>query len=313
MEEWDLVIIGGGPASMAAGIYGVRSELKTVIIEKEIPGGQIARAGMVENYPGFPDGIRGMELADRMKLQAENAGVKFKTLEEVEKIEKKDKKDKKEDFIVTTTENEYRSKAVIICTGLRHVKLNVPGEKEFSGRGVSYCATCDGPIFKMKKVVVVGSGTGAVMAALNLNDLAGEVKLIMKRNEPNVSEKIIKTRLDNSKVELLRETWVKEIIGDQNVKALRVFDLKSGREYEMDTDGIFIEVGKVPNTGFLGADSAEVELNDKKYIIVDENQNTNIKGIYAAGDVTAARVKQVATAVAQGSVAALDAYKYIKL
>ncbi len=304
MEEWDLVIIGGGPASLAAGIYGVRSELRTVIIEKEIPGGQIARAGLVENYPGFPDGIKGIELADRMKQQAENAGVKFKTLEEVKKIENTD------NFIVTTTQNEYKSGAVIICTGLRHLKLNVPGENEFSGKGVSYCATCDGPLFRGKKVAVIGSGTGAVMAALNLNDLAGEVKLIMKRTEPSVSEKIIKTRLNNSRVELLRETRVKEILGNQTVTALKVIDLKTGQEHTVDTDGVFIEVGKVPNTDFLGP---EVKLNSKKYIIVDENQETNIKGLYAAGDVTATSVKQVATAVAQGAVAALNAYRHIRL
>lgn len=304
MEEKDLIIIGAGPAGLTAGIYAVRAELDVLVIETGVPGGQIATAGKVENYPGFPDGVLGMELAERMKSQAENAGVTIKTLEEVKKVTKEG-----EIFKITGSE-EYMSTAVIIATGLTHKKLGIPGEKEFFGLGVSYCATCDGPLFKGKKVVAIGSGTGAVMAALNLSDLAGEIDLVMTRERPKIAEKIIETRLGKSNVNLVPNTKSLEVLGDEFVKGLRVLDLSTGKERTIDANGIFVEVGKLPNTDFI--DGLKVDTDKKGYIKVDRGQKTSISGLYAAGDVTSGHIKQLGLAVSQGTTSALSSCDYIK-
>jgi thioredoxin reductase (NADPH) len=304
MEAFDLIIVGGGPAGLTAGIYGVRAELKSVIIESKIPGGQIATAGKVENYPGFPDGIMGMELAERMRMQAENIGVKIKVFEPVERIERE------EGYLFLTTNKErYKGKAVIIATGLAHKKLKVPGEEEFFGRGVSYCATCDGPLFAHKKVAVLGGGTGAAMAALYLDDVADDVKMITEAGHIRVAEEIINRRLKESDMDILLHTKLKRIVGDQIVNGIEIIDWK-GEERKIEMDGVFIEVGKDPVTAFL--ENLKVGLDGDDYIIVDRDQKTNIQGLYAAGDVTSNGIKQVGIAVAEGCNAALNAYEYVR-
>jgi len=305
MIDRDLIIVGGGPAGISAGIYGVRAELKTLIIESQVPGGQIATAGLVENYPGFPDGIRGMELSERMKAQAERAGVEFRNLEEVTSIEKKGTS-----LLLKTSKDEYGAKAVIVATGLKHKKLGVPGEAEFTGRGVSYCATCDGPLYRGKKVAVIGSGTSAVMAALNLHDYTEDVTMVVKGERYTVAEKIMEKRLKGSKIEIRYRTQVRGISGDGALKSLSLQDLKKDEGYEFEVDGVFIEVGKIPSTQLL--QRCGVQLDDRGYVIVDAVQRTNISGLYASGDVTSNKVKQVSTAVAQGAIAALEVYRYIK-
>jgi len=302
-EEKDLIIIGAGPAGLTAGIYGVRSELDTIVIESKLPGGQIATAGEVENYPGFPNGILGMELAEKMRQHAENAGVEIKSLKEVNKIEKNNK------LKIHTSDESYTSNAVIIATGLEHRKLGIPGEKEYAGRGTSYCFTCDGPLYKGKKIVVVGGGTGAVQAALYLSDIAEETTIVTKSNQIRTAESIMKTRLEKSQIKVLLKTQPKEILGDQFVTGLKVESLENNKEKLVKTDGIFVEIGKKPNTKFL--ETLGVNLV-KGYIKVDNNLATNIPGVYAAGDVTTNKVKQLGVAVAQGTVAALSAYNYIK-
>ncbi len=303
-EEKDLIIIGAGPAGLTAGIYAVRSELKTLVIESKLPGGQIATAGEVENYPGFPDGIRGIELAEKMKQHAENAGVEIKTLKEVQKIEKKQDK-----IEIHTSEETYTAKAVIIATGLEHRKLGIPGEKEFSGRGVSYCFTCDGPLYKGRKVAVAGGGTGAVQAALYLSEIADETTVISKSDKIRSAETIMITRLEKSPVKTMVKTKPVEIVGDQFVEGIKVENMETGEEKTIETDGVFVEIGKKPNTKFL--ENTEIKLV-KGYIEVDNKQATNIEGIYAGGDVTTNQVKQLGVAVAQGTIAALSAYDYIK-
>ena len=300
----DLIIIGAGPAGLTAGIYSVRSELKTLVIESKLPGGQIATAGEVENYPGFPDGIKGMELADRMRQHAENAGVEIKSLIKVQHIEKKGAR-----FIVHTADEKYAAKTIIIATGLEHRKLGIPGEKDFSGRGVSYCFTCDGPLYKGRKVVVVGGGTGAVQAALYLSDVSEETTIISKSDRIRTAESIMKTRLNKSPVNIHVNTQPKEIIGSQLVEGIKVKNLENGEESLIKTDGVFVEVGKKPNTKFLN--NLGIKLV-KGYIGVDDRQMTSIPGVFAAGDVTTNKVKQLGVAVAQGTVAALSAYDYVK-
>ena len=304
MQKKDLIIIGAGPGGLTAGLYGVRAELDTIVMESALPGGQMATAVKVKNYPGFPD-IKGMELAELMKAHAEKAGVNIKTLDEVKKVESGGS-----GFIITGTSEQYTAKAVIIATGLVRKKLGVKGEKEFSGRGVSYCATCDGPLFKDKRVVVVGDATAAATEALYLNDVAGEVKLVMKRDHPLITTKKMEERLNESKIELVPNTEPFEIIGEDFVTGVRVKDLNTKKERIIDTDGIFIEAGRLPNIGLL--EGLDVNTDEKGYIIVDAQQQTNVPGLYAAGDVCAGKVKQVGVAVGQGTIAALAARDYIK-
>lgn len=305
MEEHDLIVIGAGPAGLTAGLYAARAGMDALVIEKVVPGGQMATAHNIKNYPGFPEGIGGMELAELMKTHAENIGTQIKNLDEVKKIEKKGS-----DFIITTSQETYKAKALIIATGLYRKKLGVPGENEFRGKGVSYCATCDGPFFKDRRTVVIGSGTHAVSEALYLNDIAGEIKLVMKRDHPIITQKDTENQLKASKVELVPSTEVIEILGDEMANGIKVKDLETGDERTIETDGIFIETGRLPTIALL--EGMDVKTDEKGYIITDENQETNITGLYAAGDVIASKVKQVGTAVGQGSIAALSARDYIK-
>jgi thioredoxin reductase (NADPH) len=303
MEEKDLVVVGGGPAGLTAGIYGKRAELDLVVLDSGIGGGQVANAGLVENYPGFPEGIRGIELAESFKKHAEKTGVVVRVLEPVEKIKKKGKY-----LVINSTKNAYRSKAAIAATGLVYKKMGVPGEEKFSGKGVSYCATCDGAFFKGKKVAVVGGGTGAAMAALNLADLASEIFLVTKKDSPNVAEKIIETRMKKAKnIRIVSNSRVKEVKGENKVEGLHI-EGKGGNEI-LDVEGVFVEVGKSPQTQFLESTGAELK---NGYVVTDDRQATNIPGLFCAGDAVSGSVKQIGVAVAQGSVAALSAYKFIK-
>ncbi len=305
MEEKDLIVIGAGPAGLTAGMYAARSGIDTLVIEKVVPGGQMATAHDIKNYPGFPEGIGGMELAELMKTHAENLGTEIKNIDEVKKVEKDADK-----FIVTTSQEKYTAKVVIIATGLYRKKLGVPGEKEFRGKGVSYCATCDGPFFKDRRTIVIGSGTHAVSEALYLTDIAGEIKLVMKRDHPIITDKDTEDQLKKSKVELVTGTEVLEILGDEMAGGIKVKDIKTGTERAIETDGIFIETGRLPNIALL--EGLDVKTDEKGYIITNDLQETNIKGLYAAGDVIVGKVKQVGTAVGQGSIAALSARDYIK-
>jgi|Deesub1362A_J573_1020465.scaffolds.fasta_scaffold00016_41 thioredoxin reductase (NADPH) len=302
--DWDLIVVGGGPAGLSAGLYGVRAELETLVLESRQPGGQIATAGIVENYPGFPEGIMGIKLAENFRLQAEKAGAQILPMQEVESVEIERNR-----FLVRSNSNSYFARAVIIATGLRHRKLGVQGEKEFTGRGVSYCFTCDGPFFRDKNVVVVGSGTSAVEAALYLGKLAKNVKMIMKAKNYAPREKIQYSRMKNSGIETIPLTEVIEIYGDELVRGIKIRNLKNGELGEIETDGVFVEIGKTPNTDFLK--NLPIKMDSAGYVITNDRQETNIPGIFAAGDVTSASVKQLGVAVAQGTVAALQAYAYL--
>jgi thioredoxin reductase (NADPH) len=246
-----------------------------------------------------------MELAELMKAHAENLGTNIKNLDEVKKVEKDG-----DNFVITTSLGQYKATAVVIATGLYRKKLGVPGEKEFQGKGVSYCATCDGPFFKDKRTVVIGSGTHAVSEALYLNDIAGEIKLIMKRDHPIITQKDTEKQLRESKVELVTNTEVLEVLGNDMVTGIKVRDLGTKEERTIDTDGIFIEAGRLPNIALL--EGLDVKTDEKGYLITDDKQQTNIPGLYAAGDVCTGKVKQVGVAVGHGSIAALSARDYIK-
>jgi len=297
----DLIIVGGGPAGLCAGIYAARRGLKTLILEKGVAGGQLALAAEIGNYPGF-ESISGVELAKKMEEHAKALGVEF-NLSEVLRIEE-DGEEKK----VSTSDKAYNAKAVILATGAVHRKLEAPGEEEFLGKGVSYCATCDGPLFRDKTVAVIGGGNHACEDAAYLADIAGKVYLIHRRDALRAEECRVK-HVEEKGVEFILDTVVEELVGEELLKEIKIKNVKTGETSTMKVDGVFVSIGVVP-LDVLSKDLG-VEVDEKGFIKVDETQMTNIPGVYAAGDVTGG-VLQVATAVGEGCIAALSAYGYIK-
>ncbi|MEM2420143.1 MAG: thioredoxin-disulfide reductase [Candidatus Bathyarchaeia archaeon] len=304
METWDLIIVGAGPAGLTAGIYATRSGLKALIIEEKIAGGTLADAPMIENYPGF-ESISGAELAQKFVAHCRRLGTAINEFERVEALDLKG-----EEKTVKTDKGAYKAKAVIIASGSSYSELGVPGEKEFKGRGVSYCGICDGPLFKGKRVLVVGGGNSAVVTALYLAELASEVKVAHRRDAFRAEEARVKALMGKRNVEVFWNTEVKEVKGARVVEKAILFNNKTGETFELPVDGVFVQVGEVPNSKI--AKEAGVEVDGHGYIVVDARQRTNIPGVYAAGDVTSYPVKQVGTAVGQGITAALEAYGFIR-
>jgi thioredoxin reductase (NADPH) len=304
MEKWDLIIIGAGPAGLTAGIYATRSGLKALIIEEKIAGGTVGDAPLIENYPGF-ERISGAELAQKFAAQCRKLGTVIHEFERVVGLDLKG-----EAKIVKTDRGVYEAKAVVIASGSSYSELGIPGEKEFKGRGVSYCGICDGPLFKGKRVLVVGGGNSAVVTALYLAELSSEVKVAHRRDAFRAEEARVNALLGKGNVEVFWNTEVKEIKGGKIVEKAVLFNNKTGETKELPVDGVFIQVGETPNSKI--AKEAGVEVDEHGYIIVDSRQRTNVPGVYAAGDVTNHPVKQVGTAVGQGITAALEAYGYIR-
>lgn len=304
MEKWDLIIIGSGPAGLTAGIYGARSGLETLILDKGLAGGALNEIPLIENYPGFPEGISGQELAEKLIDQCRKFGARIQEFEEVIGMEVSG-----EEKIVRTGKGAYLAGAVIIASGSRHRRLNVPGEREFEGRGVSYCALCDGPLFKNLRVLVVGGGNAAAVSALYLLNLGAKVFLAHRRKQLRADE-IYAREITRRGIEVLWNTEVREIIGDDKVRGVVLYNNETGETRTLDVDGVFILIGEVPNSEF--ARSSGIKVNEEGYIVTDPLQRTNIPGIYAAGDVTTHPIKQIGSAVGQAITAALEAYRYIK-
>jgi thioredoxin reductase (NADPH) len=304
MESWDLLIVGAGVAGLAAAIYAARSGLKTLILEEKMVGGTTAEAPVVENYPGFQS-VSGMELVQKMAAHSRSAGV---TIREFEKVLSLDLRSEKK--IVKTNRTSHETKAVIIASGSHYSEIGVPGEKEFLGKGVSYCGICDGPLFKGKRVLVVGGGNSALITALYVAGLASEVKVAHRRDTFRAEEALVKALKEKANIEILWSTEVKEVKGEKLVSKVTIFDRNTGETKELLVDGIFVQVGEAPNSQL--AKEAGVEVDKDGYITIDIRQRTNITGVYAAGDVTNHPVKQIGTAVGQGITAALEAYGYIR-
>ncbi len=304
MESWDLIIVGAGAAGLAAGVYGVRSGLRTLILEEKMVGGTTADAPLIENYLGFAR-ISGTELAEKMAAHCRSTGVIIHEFESVVNLDlKSDKK------IVKTNRAVYEAKAIIIASGSHYREIGVLGEKEFRGRGVSCCGICDGPLFKGRRVLVVGGGNSAATTALYLADLASEVKIAHRRNSFRAEEALVKALTAKRNVQILWNMEVKEIKGEKLVDRVVLFNNKTRETEELPVDGVFVIVGEAPNS--YSAKEAGVEVDEDGYIKIDLFQRTNIPGVYAAGDVTNHPVKQVGTAVGQGITAALEAYGFIK-
>jgi len=299
---YDVVIIGGGAAGLAASIYSVRAMLKTLVIERQAMGGQILYTGEVENYPGFPEPIAGPDLAMLYEKQAARFGVEFvydtiKSLELDGPLKR-----------VIGEEGEYNSKTVIIASGGEHNKLEVPGEEEFSGRGVSYCATCDGNFFRDQDVTVVGGGDAAMDEGLYLTRMTKSVTVVHRREELRASKILQQRAFDTPKMKFVWNSEIKEIKGDSDVKSIVLKNLKTGEVSEQETNGVFVYIGFHPiNEFMIGA----VDLDAAGHVLTDIQMNTSIPGVFAAGDVRAFSERQLANAVGDGVGAALAAYRYI--
>jgi thioredoxin reductase (NADPH) len=300
MQRRDLIIIGGGPAGLTAGIYAARSGLDAVVIDKGLAGGLASEAPVVENYPGF-ESIQGMSLMDRIRAHAEK-------YVDVHKFETAQKVVLDRGISVSTDKGEYISGAVIFATGTSHKKLDVPGEKEFLGRGVSYCPTCDGFFFRGKKVLVVGGGNTAATDAIYLKQIGCDVALVHRRDRLRAEQELQK-RLLNLGVKIVWNSVVEEIRGKDVVEAVMLKNVRDGSELELRVDGVFISVGEVPNSEL--ARSMGVALDKDGYIVTDKSQRTNLRFVYAAGDVTGG-VKQIIVACAEGATAALSAFNDLK-
>lgn len=299
---YQLLIIGSGPAGIAASVYAARKQLKTLLISGDI-GGQINNTLGIENYIGYQF-IEGPELIDKFQTQVGQFPIEQKIGEKVTRLEKIDG-----GFETTADSGEkYQSRTVILATGKRSLKLNVPGEAEFTGRGVSYCAICDGPVFSGQKVAVVGGGNSGLEAALDMVKIAEQVNLISIT--PLIGDGVLVNQLSPLKnLSLFTEHRVLEISGDELVEGIRIKDLKSGDEKSLDVTGVFIEIGLVPNSDIA---SELVKLNEWKEIEVNSKNGTGVPGLYAAGDVTDTPEKQIIVAAGEGAKAALQAHRYLQ-
>ncbi|MFH1233689.1 MAG: thioredoxin-disulfide reductase [Patescibacteria group bacterium] len=298
---YDTIIIGSGGAGMTAGIYAVRRKMKTLIIGQQV-GGQIIWASTIENYPGFKS-IGSFELIQKMEDQVKSLGVEIKTEEVKEIIKKKDV------FLIITDKGEYQARTVIMAMGLSPRWLNIPGEKELTGKGVSYCANCDGPLFRNKVVAVVGGGNAALDAAEILSKIARQVFLIHRNDHFRGFEALIAKVQQRDNIEIIFNSQIKEIIGQNKLEKIKIINSKTANIKEINIDGMFIEIGRQAYTEIV---AGLVKLDDNKKIIIDLDCQTSQLGIFAAGDVTQTSFNQIVIACGQGAIAALSAYRYLQ-
>ncbi|KIX11639.1 thioredoxin-disulfide reductase [Dethiosulfatarculus sandiegensis] len=304
MEQRELVIVGGGPAGLTAGLYAARAKLDVVLLESLSPGGQVLTTDMIENWPGDVDGVSGFDLADRMRDHALKFGLEIRSAE-VTKLE--DKGDVK---IISTPKEEIKAKTVVLCPGARPRQLGIPGEEELTGKGVSYCGTCDGPFYKNATIAAIGGGNTAVEEAVFLTKFADKVYLLHRRDELRARGVLADRVLENDKIEVL---WSHQPLkvqgGDQGVQSLLIKNLKDGSERELKVDGAFVFVGTIPNTEFL---KDAVDMTSGGFIKVDARQKTSIPGVFAAGDCCDKLLRQVVVAAGEGATAAYAAQRYLE-
>ena len=302
-SELDLVIIGGGPAGLTAGLYAARAQLQTLLIEKMVLGGQAASTFLIENYPGFPEGIPGPDLSQAMENQAKRFGLKIIN-GEVGQLTPRG-----QGWELEQEGKKLIARSVIVATGVEPQKMGIPGEEELRGRGVSYCATCDGPFFRGQDIGVIGGGNSAVDEALYLTRFASRVYLIHRRNALR-AEKISQERaFKNEKIEILWDTVATKVMGESGVDGLELKNVKTQEKRTLPVNGVFFYVGLKPNTGFL---KSILQLDEQGYVLTDEAMATSAPGIFAAGDVRQKLLRQVATAVGDGATAAFAAERYIE-
>ncbi|PIE62166.1 MAG: thioredoxin-disulfide reductase [Desulfobacter postgatei] len=302
MSEYDLVIIGAGPAGLTAGLYAARARMNVLLIEKAAPGGQILITDWIENYPGFPEGISGFDLAEKIKDQALAFGLTIKTAE----VQGVDLSGKIKEVMLK--EKRIKTKSLIIATGASPRKLGV-GEDKFTGKGVSFCATCDAPFFRDKVVAAVGGGDTAVQESVFLTRFAKKVYLVHRRDKLRATKILRERAFSNDKIEFIWDSVVTGMDGFFNVEKVNVKNLKTGNESQIKADGCFIWIGILPNTEFIKGD---VKTDETGFILVDSKMQTNVPGVFAIGDVRDTPLRQIATAVGDAAIAAVSAEHYIE-
>ena len=301
-ETYEVIIIGSGPAGYTAGVYTSRAKLNTLLISGSLPGGQLMTTSEVENYPGFPNGIFGPELMMNMRQQAERFGAKLLDDEVVEVDFKK------RPFGIKTHGQEFRSESVVICTGASPRKLGLRAEQEFAGKGISYCATCDGPFFKGEDIAVVGGGDTAIEEATFLTKFGKSVKIIHRKDFLRASKILQEKAFENPKIDFVWDHVVSDISGNKKINSISVRNLRTGEERKIPVGGLFVAIGHEPNTSIF---KGQLELDDRGYIVLTKNTRTSVDGVFAAGDVHDYRYRQAITAGGFGCMAALDVEKWL--
>ena len=302
LKKYDVIIIGGGPAGLSAGIYTARARLSSLLIENGLIGGQIVNAERLDNYPGFPEGISGAKLAELMQEQATKYGLET-VLTEVTGVELSEKKK-----VIKTGEGSFSARAVIIAGGCHRQKLGVAGEDEFTGKGVSYCATCDGAFFRELPVAVVGGGDAAITEALHLAKFATKVTVIHRRDQLRATPILQEKAFSEPKIDFLWDSVVQEVEGGDLVNRIRVRNVKTSKESTLDISGVFVSIGFIPNTGYL---KDVLPLDEAGAIITDLNMATEVAGVFAAGDIRQSSPRQVVAACGDGAIAAIEATKFL--
>ena len=300
----DVIIIGGGGAGLTAALYTSRARLSTLLLEKLTPGGQIALTDLVENYPGFPEGITGSEISQRMEDQAKRYGTEV-IYEEVTGLAKKEG----HFFVRTNGDQAFESRSLILASGASFRTLGVPREKELTGRGVSYCAICDGAFFKEKELVVVGGGDSALQEGLFLTRFATQLSIVHRRDKLRASPILQERALQHPKIKFIWNTVVTEIVGEKKVEGVKLQDVSTRQVRDFKTDGVFIFVGHEPNTGFL---KGFVAFDEKGYVKTDEHLQTSLPGVFACGEIRVGAVKQLVSCCGEGCEAALSAQSYLE-
>ncbi|KUK45659.1 MAG: Thioredoxin reductase [Anaerolinea thermophila] len=303
IEKRELIILGSGPAGLAAALYAARADLYPLVLTGMILHGQASTTDIIENYPGFPEGISGPELGQLFQTQAE----RFGAVVEMDQASNVDLS--KKPYIVETFGKKFETKSIIITTGATHRKLNVPGEKAFTGRGVSYCCTCDGWFFKGKDIVVVGGGDSALEEGLFMTRFANTVTIIHRRDELRAGAILQNRAFSNPKMKFIWDTVVTEIMGDDAVKSVKLENVKTGEDTIHNTDGVFIFIGHDPNTELF---KGQLELDELGYVVIDKYMETTVPGVFAAGEVADPNFRQVITSSGMGAAAAIQATRYLE-
>ena len=301
-EHKKMIIIGGGPAGLTAALYAARAELQPLVFTGMTLYGQVSQTDLIENYPGFPEGITGMELGERLEKHATRFGARILT-EPVESVDIL-----QSPFLVKTYTKTYEAETLILAMGADHKKLEVPGEAEFTGKGVSYCATCDGFFYRGKDIHVIGGGDSAIEEALYLTRFANSVTIIHRRDALRAQPLLEKRARANAKIRFLWDTVVEEIVGRERVQNLRLRNVKTDQQFEVPTDGVFISIGHVPNNALI---ADQVELDEQGYVRIDWKMRTSVPGVFAAGEIADPHYRQIITSAAMGAAAALQADCYL--
>jgi thioredoxin reductase (NADPH) len=303
VTRYDVIIIGGGPAGLTAGLYTSRAGLRSSLLERGALGGQMVNAALVENYPGFPEGIAGPELGSLMHQQAVRYGLEVVTAETIGISQEQPY------YSISTAEGSLEASAVIVAAGSEYRKLEVAGEERLSGRGVSYCATCDGFFFRNREVAVIGGGDTAITDALELSQHASKIYVIHRRDQLRAGKALQERAFAHPKLEFVWDTVVEEVSGDKVLEELKLRHVKTGQQSNLKVNGVFVAVGLMPNSrSFFNI----LELDDAGYIVIDETMATSAPGIFAAGDIRRNSPRQIAAAVGDGVTAAMSAFKYVQ-